>query len=431
MSRRSSNKQKPVSGDENNTPEFSSEQLDNRRVPWHIQPPSKNAICHVDYRLGDAAVLCVIPILVGIKGGANDKLFSVPSRKLRREAITEFLTRHALSKNIAFHLAQKIIEGGDNSEEKTYPMDQLILFESDKSNLSKLSGGTHKLETTFMTVKGVNDRIHESIYCSIDFDRLQEMTATDPKTTEYWRKLQILLRKFTQTATSSPTDKATVFCTRTGSLLREAPKLTSSTIKSKDSKNAPGEAPKFNTLFRTTLKLDPNDRKIRVETDIVPGVKGGTNLADLILGVFGFAIVDPGNPILLAKAKAMLVGLNVIRTYSRQTEPTSTTKAAATGLSHESGTISKSPESKARPLADNTTSTNNTVTGTPKRSTGKAAKKNSKDFPASIIIDLKQAGEVPDFWKDNVRYAVAKYFKVCKLLSLIFSHGGHGSDFQL
>ncbi|KAI0569695.1 hypothetical protein TUN199_11470 [Pyrenophora tritici-repentis] len=140
MSRRGKPKQqtKPP-GDENNVPEFIGKRLDNRPVSWEVQPPSKTAICHVDYRLGDSAVLCVVPIQVCTKDETTGKLVPVTSRKLRRDAITEYLNRLASNKNIALHLAQKTIKAEGDSDEETFPDDQLILFGSDKTDLLKVS----------------------------------------------------------------------------------------------------------------------------------------------------------------------------------------------------------------------------------------------------------------------------------------------------
>ncbi|KAE8831403.1 hypothetical protein PTNB73_09056 [Pyrenophora teres f. teres] len=420
MSRRGKPKQQTKPPSDENVPEFFGKRLDNRPVPWDVQPPSKTAICHVDYRLGDSAALCVVPIQVSIKDEATDNPIPVTSRKLRCEAITELLNRLAPGKNIAHHLSHTTIKAGGKGEEKASPIEQLILFGSDKTDLLKALRGTYELNTTVMTIRKANGEMSaKPIYCNLISDGLKELAATDVDSTEYWRKLQIILRKSTQMATSSLTNKTAGFCTRTGSLLSYA------SNKSNDSKNAlkePStksddevtlrEAPILNVLFRTTLKLDPNDRKIRAETDIVSGVRGGTNLSALILSTFGFAIVDSSNSSVLAKAKAMLVGLSVTRTYGRQSEPTPGPKAAATGMSHENGPISNSPPAKIRgALSDITTSTNNAAAQLSRPGVGNTTQKNPNSFPASTVIELKRAGDIPEFWKGNVRYSVAKYLK--------------------
>ena len=417
MSRRSSGAV-TVFEDEKKSPDLS--RNDVRLVPWSVQPPSKTAIFHVDYHIGDTAVLCVLPVKASTRGKADGSFVHVTSRKLRRDAITEYLKMQMLSKTIAIHLAQKTIQSRETGIEDAIPIDQLVFFESDKSYLQGLSDGvktSFKLKTTVTTVKTSEDKKSGvPIYCSLDFNGLKELSATGPDNVEYWKKLQILLRKVTETSISNSTDKTTRFCLGTGSLLREASKTTdSSTTKFNDKKVTLREASKVNVLFRTMLKLDPNDRKIHVETDLVPGVKGGTLLSELMISVFGLAMVDQDNEKLLAKAKAMIIGLRVIRTYSRMSEATSRTKAAATGLSHENGPISNSPDSKSRALTDITTSTKSAAAGTNKQISRKTTEEYFDDFPASTIVDVKRASEIPDFWKDGVRYSTVKYLKTCKL----------------
>lgn len=64
-------------------------------VPWIVQPPSKTAICHVDYPLGDTAELYVVPITVS-RQNKTEQSNPIISQKLRRKAITEYLTLHNL-----------------------------------------------------------------------------------------------------------------------------------------------------------------------------------------------------------------------------------------------------------------------------------------------------------------------------------------------
>ncbi|KAF7445318.1 hypothetical protein A1F99_103040 [Pyrenophora tritici-repentis] len=275
------------------------------------------------------------------------------------------------------------------------------------------------MSSSITTIRKANgEKSDKPIYCSLNAAALKELTATNADTTEYWQKLQVILRKSTQTASFGLTDKTAQFCTRTGSLLSDA---SSKSIDSKsaikevathpDGKATLREAPILNYLFRTTLKLDPNDRKMRAETDLVAGMRGGTNLSALVLSTFGFTIVDSSNPNVLDKTKAMLVGLSVTRTYGRQTNSTQDPKVAANGMSHENGSISTSPPAKTRVLSDITRATNNAAARLFGLGFGNTTQQNPNCFSASIVIDLKRSSEVPDFWKGNVRYSVAKYLK--------------------
>jgi hypothetical protein len=107
-----------------------------------------------------------------------------------------------------------------------------------------------------------------------------------------------------------------VSITRTGSLLQEA--VSKKTVKAAphtrmaDAKITLRGDSKLNLLFRTVHKLDPSHHKLRVEMDLVAGVKDDTVVSDLAHNMFGRFISDSTNDQYLRQLRTALIGLNVV-----------------------------------------------------------------------------------------------------------------------
>ena len=186
---------------------------------------------------------------------------------------------------------------------------------------------------------------------------------------------------------SDSSDHATVSCSRTGSLLQEITigsneKIVDQSRSSKEQTTT--RAALLKTLLRTTLKLDPDQRKLRAEIDLVPGVKGGTALSALAIRSLGPVPPNLSNDCFLRNLKTLLVGLTVIRTYRPVSDPIPEKSIQITGTAHTHGPMASSPKS-------------NFTDAMP------------SSFPESIIVDLKPASRVPNLWKNNQRYTVLRY----------------------
>jgi hypothetical protein len=72
---------------------------------------------------------------------------------------------------------------------------------------------------------------------------------------------------------------------------------------------------KVEVLIRTRAKLDPNQRKLHLELDLVPGVKRSVSLTEVVLGVFGRALLGQGIHHHMSTIRRMLIGYRVLRDY--------------------------------------------------------------------------------------------------------------------
>ncbi|RMZ68815.1 hypothetical protein GMOD_00002676 [Pyrenophora seminiperda CCB06] len=317
------------------------------------------------------------------------------SARIRRDAITTCL--QGLSVDAFFQLSQKPAPRSVENEEATIPNDHLIYFASDHNRLH--TRPNEDIPAYIVAAINEKDRLtRQPIWCSRDLGKQYTLDSQGTNKSEYWKKVQLLVRQFIQTASVGSSFDTHVSCTRTGVLLREADKKKHSAYKFDDGRVTLLETSKVIVLFRTIVKLDPNGRKIHVETDLVPGVNGGILVSELMASAFGLSIVDSDNHDRVAKARAMLVGLRVVRTYPRAKGPGSASNAAATGLSHEKGPITISPNSRP-PLSDITLTVHNERGVATKQ--GSRKQHSSEEFPDSIIVDVKPAAEVPNFRIDG------------------------------
>ncbi|KAF1831649.1 hypothetical protein BDW02DRAFT_606010 [Decorospora gaudefroyi] len=384
-------------------------------VHWTVQPPSKTAICHVDYKLGASANLCVIPIKITNKPTGNEPVTYFKSRRLRHNAIAEYLTIHELDHCVSVRLwAHKIVTDNNNADEDISPIDHLILFEADRARIRALTKDKttdYVLKKTFATSKTSDGKSNAlPLACSLDLGK-QSILISNTNSTEYWKTLEILMRKLIVSGTLPKSKSGAIFRTKAGELLQDAPKpsKTSGPCTAMKSRITGKENSRVNVLFRTTAKLDPPQRKLRVEIDLVPGVKGDINLSELMLSVFGRSIVDLGNHNHLKEAKSLFIGLNVSRTYERLSN-NPTTKAALTGSAHSIGNSALSPPSQK------VITTVIVVSQTNQKETNSKKNKSSSDlpgaFPDSTVVDLKPAGEVSGFMNNDKKCSVAKYFRI-------------------
>ncbi|KAI4606158.1 hypothetical protein J4E83_010179 [Alternaria metachromatica] len=387
-------------------------------VPWIVQPPSKTAICHVDYPLGDTAELYVVPITVS-RQNKTEQSNPIISQKLRRKAITEYLTLHNLHDRCALKLwAQKKVTVQENADNLVWPIDELVFFAFDQVRVDSLPDEAKQgtiLKNTLATIKASDGTPrNEAIHCALDFAQGKKLSAEGTDCTGYWKNVELLVRKFGPTMPSKDDSRATGF--KMGTLLQEAIKRTH------EKEATPARFPNFQTtikgaeqlkiLFRTTLKLDPDHRKLRAEVDLVPGIKGATDLHDLIARTFGPGSLDVGNTQLFQNVRTMLIGLAVVRKYEPGSQPGSSSLGQATGMSHDSGSMEYSPSSKGKraALSPMSTSQRNSRATTRVGLGGSSnAERPTPSFPESVIVDLQPVSRVPAFWKDGERWTVTQY----------------------
>jgi len=390
-------------------------------VPWIVQPPSKTAICHVDYPLGDTAELYVIPITISRQNTTSKQISPIISQKLRRKAITEYLTKYDLHNRCALQLwARKSVDTQGNADGVVWPIDELVFFESDRRSVERLQiEPKHALKNTFATVKvSAGTAIQDAIYCELDFANAETLSPKGTDCTGYWKKVELLVRKFGPTISSNDDSRATGF--EMGTLLQEAIKRTN------EKEATPARFPNFQTtinraeqlkvLFRTTLKLDPDHRKLRAEVDLVPGIKGGVGLSSLVASTFGPGPLDMSDARLSRNVKAMLVGITVARIYKPIPQPALEPSVPATGFSHGSGNMANSPRSKGgrTTLGPLSTSEENSRANKVGFGSSSTAEPSTSSFPESVILDLKPASQVPAFWKDDERQTVVQYLSKSK-----------------
>lgn len=246
----------------------------------------------------------------------------------------------------------------------------------------------HALTDTFAIVKALDGTaVQETIHCQLDFGQGETLSASGSERSEYWRKIELLIRKFGPDMSSDSSDHATVSYSRTGALLQEI--TTGGEEKIVDKSRSSNEqtttrAAPLKTLLRTAFKLDPDQGKLHAEIDFVPGVKGSTALSALILRKLGPVPPNLSNDRFLRNLKTLLVGLTVIRTYKPVSSSILEKSVQITGTSHTHGPMASSPKSISTAMM-------------------------SSSFPESIIVDPEPASRVPNFWKNNKRYTVTRY----------------------
>ncbi|KAI4909547.1 hypothetical protein J4E90_008244 [Alternaria incomplexa] len=183
-------------------------------VPWIVQPPSKTAICHVDYPLGDTAELYIIPITISRQNTTSKQISPIISQKLRRKAITEYLAKYDLHNRCALQLwARNSVDTQGNADGVVWPIDELVFFESDQRSVERLQDEPkHALKNTFATVKvSAGTAVQDAIYCELDFSNAETLSSKGTDCTGYWKKVELLVRKFGPTISSKDDSRATGF----------------------------------------------------------------------------------------------------------------------------------------------------------------------------------------------------------------------------
>ncbi|KNG50855.1 hypothetical protein TW65_01833 [Stemphylium lycopersici] len=393
---------------------------------WPIEPPSKTSICHVDYELGSSvANLAVVPIRITTTHETKDVQIPILSPNLRRKAITEYLTERGLEQRVAFQLgAHKNVTSQIEDDADVQPINHLVFFESDSKCLKKLKNDsiTHNtLSETVKVTKTAGGTVAQSrVRCSLALDQLENLPAQETKIIDYWKMINLLLLSRTKSTVPGMGLKPNVSITRTGSLLQEAISVSKKTGEAAqhtcmaDAKITVRGDSAVNILFRTVLKLDPSHHKLRVETDLVAGVKGDTVVSDLAQNMFGRFISGSTNDQYLRQLRTALIGLDVVRTYAPSQESKLATETMTSGRSFSEGKAAITPPRKIKknkPFSTLSDAQKNARASATKSKPDNNPQKIAQKFSDSIIVDLKPAGDVPRFWKNGVSYSVVKYLR--------------------
>jgi hypothetical protein len=158
-------------------------------------------------------------------------------------------------------------------------------------------------------VRNAADQIEEyQMICTPDPD----LYYAEPGDPQYWELLDTYLR---QQVTANGIENGT--CNSSGEVLIEAiedPPPTSLTAMS--ARPTLRTSPELSVLIRAQGGLEAGGPRpvYRVELDLVPGVRKGKNVADLVHGVFGYYISSESS---LVDLRTMLVGMEVRKKNDR------------------------------------------------------------------------------------------------------------------
>jgi hypothetical protein len=176
-------------------------------VPLAIEPPSKNAICKVDYVLSSHPAICVVPIEVKRGQESSARLEHVHSQRLRRKAIRDLVASSLIPYRhlYAVHFwAEKAKDG-----QKALPIDHLLLLpatddaaESCIRNFTNIRESLHPSKTV-KHIKGTDGvLVTESVLCIPHPPQIVkpgQPFLPNANDCDYWKKFEILLREFVHT----------------------------------------------------------------------------------------------------------------------------------------------------------------------------------------------------------------------------------------
>ncbi|CAO2647515.1 Nn.00g084370.m01.CDS01 [Neocucurbitaria sp. VM-36] len=381
-------------------------------TPWVVEPPSKTAICTITYPLPEIPHIYAIPIEVTSGDGASPS--PVLSQRLRKEAIDEFV-RTNLTDITEHHAVQFWVHKQDENG-TVKPLDHILVIPRGKdSELSDCVDSfikqKSKMRVSKQTRAATGKIEHLPIFCRI---RSLEKITADCNRKEYWQKLNLLIQQklrdinLDSTFSNSGAEgllfdalpEISVSPSGTSSFYRSLARLESNLT----AKNAD----KITGLLRMKIKVDPylrntdekekNDAKVHLELDIAPVIRKGTRLSDVLLDVFGRRILGSTIGQDFHDVKGMLLGLKVNRTYGTSTTASGiNTTGAISGLSFDHG--KQAHPSPPRPQSRST--------GTRLADTPKSAE-NGSEF---TVQDVKLAGDISAFLKNNEKFSVVSYFK--------------------
>jgi hypothetical protein len=440
-------------------------------LQWNVEPPSSSAICRADYSLSHKPTIVVVPIGVK-SGAAYSSAVPVRSQKLRGKAIRELLTIQFkdYSQNYAIHFwAGKDKNGGGNAPVDHLlilpPADDKV--DRILNAITVAAKSIKPLETEKLIRHSAGQLQRESLHVTLHEGKLVQPGRPfrpNDDDRDYWKKLDILTREFIRNAALG---EAT--CNKSGDLLlelttsRPSPRGFSRETVLNDPKDAPpdfdralkelmsaqndltemlfpvphrtpqtpripgsspvstlsdlptldtavnvADASKVSILMRIRPKLDPVQEKLRMELDLVPGIKAFTPLSELVLNVFIRTIRGaPGMHHHFKEIRGMLTGLEVSRNYklpqSRSKTSVDNGELRAEDLSAGPFPIGASPSKYGKPSTPSSIRTSLSILD-----------EDECDF---IIRDVQLPGDVPWFiYKDQRHYSVTKYFKDSKYI---------------
>jgi hypothetical protein len=293
-----------------------------------IKHLSKTAVAAVHFPFTTLPNVYVIPIQVTTK--KDNIRHPVENQRLRLEAIDEFVSRHlkliAPSHGVQLRVKKENTEPSkfgsehDVTADNITPTDRIVFLSRASSQviLAKMVDQVRAKQPHSMDVlKYIDATTEEHVQCSIGKVRTW---SADVQGEDYWKKLKMVLRIMVKRNREDhsahydyPNDvlvEAVAEDEQSAFHISVEPHLSNivnpTLIEKKASRAASREsgkklilflkdAPKIQILFRIQITLNsaPEDRKLSFEIDIVPGVRGGTNLADLALSVFGPKILGP------------------------------------------------------------------------------------------------------------------------------------------
>jgi hypothetical protein len=186
------------------------------------------------------------------------------------------------------------------------------------------------------------------------------------------------------------------------------------------------EADKVDVLLRVKFKLDPCQRLLHFELDLVPGVQKGLKVSQAVLSIFGCALLGPGLLRHMPAVRSVLIGLVVSRISkepgqervmaSQNAQLTAGMKRAAQGkLDLNLGGLRGSPPS---------TTTSQSKGKGKGRSTLTIDSTHSPDILIDnseiVIQDIRLARDVPHFEKGGAPFSVSRYFKDSEFMTSCF-----------
>ncbi|KAG9188949.1 hypothetical protein G6011_05817 [Alternaria panax] len=367
---------------------------------------------------------------------------AVNSQRLRKAAIEEYVKK-LFPDHWNRYAVEFWVEANGAGPER-FPVDHLLLLKLPNETRDQFSVEIEEkrgrrvplsIEKVVINVDGTRET--KKVHCIHKLSKVLHLDTPDPETaSDYWRKLNIVLQAFIRDARL---EKAHTTKNK-GVLLPISPLgfSPSSTVIAPIvvTKSLPAgtntasihsaghiqDATKVEIFLRTLAKLDPNQRKLHLELDLVPGVNENTSLADIVTSVFGRAIQGQDIHHHLPSIRAILTGLEVRRAYtpstiglddrSSEVQPENLVSGLIpqSSLRARNKAISRKPKQILGVLSSSQLNTK-TAYGLMDPSSSQASSQNGPQLYENIQ-DIQLARDVPDFiWKDGKRYSVAKYFK--------------------
>jgi hypothetical protein len=395
------------------------------KVGPSTEPPSTTAICRTSYSFERLPKIHAIPIKVTSiftpAEGVEDEFCPIYSSKLRKLAIDSLIKQEipGLRKKFALKLAE---DGFSTAAERGLTDYILVLnMDMDQPTESKLHAlaTQGRIHVPAISKQFRNKKTDEAVYCDLGAEELVSVgTDTPPK--KYWKMLKLLIREVTVRSIPSngflsdckeilfkglaDDPESPVKADFTTKTSVSSDWLAFSSMKSEDALLIK-EASIFKVLFRSNVKIDPANKALHVEFDLVPGLENGIHLSDLVLRILGPGVLTKSGDTNLSTIRSMLLGLHVERDHGVPDRSATIMRAAATGQDHSTGDLSHgSPRAGADAPTQDAESSGSSM------DTEYSARKNH-----FVIRNIKLPGEVLDFRIGREKFSVHKYFHTSEL----------------